>query len=364
MLANSVNSLFSTVLTNGKFLAEDAGMSARPLAAIVVASLACLPLTVAAQTPEQSAPTKFRSAVDLVSVTAVVRDNKGRFVRDLVQKDFVVAEAGVPRRILDFRADSDGPIKLALVVDVSGSMRTGSKVVDARQAARHLFSALRPTDQAALFVFDTQLVRVKSFTSDFGSLDAALDHLDKPYGQTSLYDAVAETARSVAANDGRTPGQLPSRGAVVVITDGIDTRSRLKPEQVSAIASGIDLPVYFLAVMAPIDDPRAGVATSSDDDGGLRNLANWTGGDVFFASAPAHASLAARQIVDELRHQYVLAFEASARPGWRPLEVRARDRDLIVRTRAGYTAGGPAVGATRDNERGPVHAVVRGTLER
>ena len=60
------------------------------------------------------------------------------------------------------------------------------------------------------------------------------------------------------------------------------------------------------------------------------------------ASAPAHASVAARQILGELRHQYVLAFEASTRPGWRPLEVRAKDGHT-VRARSGYTAGGSRV---------------------
>jgi hypothetical protein len=66
---------------------------------------------------------------------------------------------------------------------------------------------------------------------------------------------------------------------------------------------------------------------------------------VFTASAPADASLAARQIVDELRHQYVIAFEASSQPGWRPLEVRARNRDLVVRARAGYMAGSAGNGS-------------------
>src|SRR5262249_11002469 len=83
----------------------------------------------------------------------------------------------------------------------------------------------------------------------------------------------------------------------------------------------------------------------------LGSLAHWTGGELFTASAPAHASIAARQIVDELRHQYVLAFEASTHAGWRPLEVRARDKDLIVRARAGYTAGG----STLDPSGGRAH---------
>jgi VWFA-related protein len=290
---------------------------------------------------ETGAQPKFRSSVDVVSVTAIVRDRKGRFVRDLVQKDFTVAEAGVPRRILDFRSESDGPIRLAMLFDVSGSMRIGSKEVDAHQAARQVLSAMRPTDKAGIFVFDTQLVRVKGFTSDFAALDKALDHMDRPYGQTSLYDAIAGSAHALA-QDGAGPGQFQQRSAVVVFTDGIDTKSRLTSEQVSSIASAIDVPVYVVAVMAPVDDPRQS-ASGLDGDPGLRTLSQWTGGELFTASAPAHASIAARQIVDELRHQYVIAFEASARPGWRPLEVRARDPALVVRSRAGYTAGGQTV---------------------
>jgi VWFA-related protein len=281
------------------------------------------------------APSTFRSSVDVVSVSAVVRDRKGRFVSNMEQKDFIVAESGKTRPILDFRAESDGPVKVAVLFDISGSMRVGSKAVDARQAAQHLLGALRSSDQAAVFAFDTRLDRVTDFTSDVNALEAALAHVESPFGQTSMYDAVAETARVVAA-EGSGGGRLPQRSAVVVLTDGIDTRSRLTPEQVSGIASGIDVPVYIVAVMSPIDDTRPEPGRG-ESTGPLANLARWTGGEIFTVTAPAHASVAARQIIDELRHQYVLAFEASTTPGWRSLEVRTRDRDLIVRARAGYT---------------------------
>jgi hypothetical protein len=99
-----------------------------------------------------------------------------------------------------------------------------------------------------------------------------------------------------------------------VLTDGIDTKSRLSPAAVAGIASEIDVPVYIVAVMAKIDDPRE----RQDDGEGdgipatrLQELAQHTGGELFLASAPAHASVASRQILGELRHQYVLAFEAS-----------------------------------------------------
>jgi VWFA-related protein len=282
--------------------------------------------------PVQNPPVAtFRSSIDVVSVSAIVRDRKGRFVGNLERKDFIVTESGLSRPILDFRAQSDGPVKLALLVDISGSMRVGSKSVDARQAASHIFGALRPGDEAAIFSFDTGLDRVTPFTSDVARLEASLGKVQAPFGQTSLYDAVA--------SEGPGGGRVPQRSAVVVLTDGIDTRSRLTSEQVATISSSIDIPVYIVAVMATIDDPREGGTAQQEVAGPLPTLARWTGGEMFMASAPAHASVAARQIVDELRHQYVIAFEASTRDGWRALEVRARDRALTVRARAGYSSG-------------------------
>jgi VWFA-related protein len=306
---------------------------------VSLAALVALLLPGAGVRPTGAQTPTFRSSTTVVSVTAVVRDRKGRFVRDLEQKDFVVAESGRQKPILDFRAESDGPVRLALLFDVSGSMRVASRAVDARQAARHVLSALRPSDEAALFAFDTRLSLVRGFTSDIDSLIASLDRVDTPYGQTSLYDAVAETARSVADEKPDRLAQVQRR-AVVVLTDGIDTKSRLTAADVSGIASSIDVPVYVLAVMHSVDDPRD--ERTEAGDSALRNLAHWTGGDLFISTAPAHASVAARRIVDELRHQYVLAFEGSGLAGWHALEVRARDRDLVVRARAGYMASGGA----------------------
>lgn len=308
-----------------------------PWVAIVAAILA-LPSYSGVERAQDQPPTKFRSSVDVVSVSAVVKDRKGKFVRNLQPRDFTVVEEGQEKKVLDFRAETDGPVKLGLLVDASGSMRVGNKAVDATLTARQLFSAMRPSDEAALFSFDTQLDRVSDFTSDTVALDGALAQLNTPFGQTSLYDAIGQAADFVAKRS-RDAGGLAQRTALVVLTDGIDTRSRNTTEQVAAAASRIDVPVYIIAVMAPIDDPRVDVNPAFDVSG-LRQLARGTGGDMFIATAPAHANIAARQIVDELRHQYVLAFEASARAGWRPVEVRARNTKYVVRARTGYAAGG------------------------
>ena len=338
---SAVSPLFLAFGHSGRILGSIRGMKAPWL--IVAATLA-LPSYVTAQ--QQEPTPKFRSAVAVVSVNAVVKDRKGRFVRGLESQDFQIVEAGEPRQILDFRAETDGPVRVGLLVDASGSMRVGRKAVDARDTARQIFSSMRDQDTAAVFSFDTRLDRVTDFTGDDAALLESLDRLNPPFGQTSLYDAMGQAANYVA-DSGRMGGRLPQRSALVVLTDGIDTKSRSTTQEVAAMASRIDVPVYVIAVMAPIDDPRTD-SSPTFDLSALQELARGTGGELFIASAPAHANLAARQILDELRHQYVLAFEASTRPGWRPLEVIARDEKLTVRARTGYSVGSrdrPASGA-------------------
>ena len=312
-----------------------------------------------AATPAQEQAPRFRSSVDLVSVAAVVRDRRGRFVKDLSKNDFEIVEGGQRRPIVDFRAELNGPVKLAVLLDISGSMRVGQRTLDAQRAAEHIFSSLGADDQAAVFTFDTMLSEAQPFTSDKAALKSAIGSAEQPYGQTSLYDAIAQTARMVAQASSTGPKGLPQRSAVAVITDGVDTRSRLSPADVARAASGIDVPVYIVAVVATVDDPRETQherteALASD----LEALARGTGGDLFITSAPAHASIAARQLIDELRHQYVLAFEASSQTGWRPLEVRTRQGKLTVRARTGYSGGAQssAEGAADAAQRGPASA--------
>jgi hypothetical protein len=80
-------------------------------------------------------------------------------------------------------------------------------------------------------------------------------------------------------------------------------------------------------------NPNTSVVSSS-----LGNLATWTGGELMLVSAPAEASLAARELITELRHQYLIAFESSKDPGWYALDVKTRNRDFTVRARSGYFA--------------------------
>jgi VWFA-related protein len=282
----------------------------------------------------QAPPTvSFKASVDMVRVAAVVRDHKGRFVADLTVRDFEVLDGGEARPIKDFRHDLTG-VSVAILFDVSGSME--GHQVKAREAANHVLSWLDVArDEAAIFTFDTHLDEVAPFTVGLKTLPASMA-TQVPFGETSLHDAIALTAKRVGLREGR-------RRAVVVLTDGADTASHLKPAEVSAIASQIDVPVYIFGIVPSIDNPTEETAVSSVERsafaGPLADLASWTGGHVFVASTPGQRSIAARQIIDELRHQYLIAFESSGKPGWHPLVVRARNKDLTVRARSGYVAG-------------------------
>jgi VWFA-related protein len=346
-------------MTGGKVLAGIFGATLAFAAVGVQAQQPAAPASGQPAPATQAPPAaRFRSAVDVVSVAAVVRDKRGRFVKDLSKHDFEIVDAGQRRPIIDFRAELDGPVNVAVLLDISGSMRVGQRTEDARRAANHIFSSLGDSDKAAVFTFDTALVREQEFTSDRQRLEAAIGSADKPYGQTSLYDAIGLTAREVAHVSGAGDNGLPQRSAVVVITDGVDTRSNMNPAEVARVASSIDVPVYIVAVVASVDDPReTNHERSSAMASDLQQLARRTGGDLFITSAPAEASVAARRMIGELRHQYVLAFESSSQGGWRPLEIRTRQTSLIVRARSGY-------GGTPSSSEKAVHAPATRTSQR
>ncbi len=286
------------------------------------------------------AKTTFRSGVDLVRVSATVRDQRGRPVLGLTRHDFQLNVNGERVPILAFQSDASG-VSLAVLVDSSGSMKLAGRMAAARDIVGHVVRWVEPgRDEVALLSFDRNLRTVHPFTSDPLSV---LPHLDalQPYGMTSLYDAIAEAARPLT-------GRQRPRRAVLVVTDGIDNGSELTPPEVSRIASEIDVPVYVVAVRVGADRiggvPDETTVIDDASQATLLDLAAWTGGDAFFAGSPSETSQVARRILAELRHQYLIGFQASARTGWHPLSIGVRKKNLSVRARGGYVTG-PSVGS-------------------
>jgi VWFA-related protein len=290
-------------------------------------------LAVADADAQQDPRPTFRAGVARVAVAAIARTRDGRPVTDLRSEEFELIDAG-ERRTIEVQAD-ESPVRLALLVDASGSMSVAERRQEAREVAKHILAWLEPgRDHAGLFTFDSSTVEVSPIAPiapAAGLLDVFNEML--PFGKTSLFDAIAETGRRVALMGG-------TRRAVVALTDGADNASSMSAAEVSGLASAIDVPVYVVLIVPPQD--QTGSAEHLQERltvelrGRLGNLARWTGGAIFAATGPAQASLAARQIVNELRHQYLIAFEPGDRPGWHPIEVRTTRKDVVVRTRSGY----------------------------
>jgi len=201
--------------------------------------------------------------------------------------------------------------------------------------ARQLELFLKPRqDEVGLYAFDRRLQELAPFGSPLGDVHYILKSL-RPFGVTSLYDAIADAGRTLSSRAG-------TRRAVIALTDGEDNASRLTAEQVSAMASSIDVPVYIVMVASPTDPdvpstkPAKAEATAL---GRLADLASSTGGEMYRTTTPLDDRKAAGRIVAELRQQYLIVFEPDTAPGWHSIKIQTRNKDLVVRTRNGYLVG-------------------------
>ena len=282
---------------------------------LLIATVAAIP---AAQEPGVAL---FKSGVEQVAVAALVRDSRGRLITDLKPSDFELFDDGHRRKLTNVWSEPS-PASVAILMDASGSM--ASKLPRARETANALVAGLQPgTDEVAFYSFDTALHEVRAFSTTFAATEGAW-HATKAYGATSLWDAIAETAQRISDRQ--------RRRALVVITDGVDSASTLKPSEVSAIASSLDVPVYILVIAFAAEDG----ANEGPMRGPLSDLAVWTGGDSLTVYDEPSVLAAAGQLLAELHHQYIVAFEPGRMPGWHALVLRARKPGLFVRARSGY----------------------------
>jgi VWFA-related protein len=346
-----------------------------------VSGLVCL----AATTPiaGQQDGFRFRTAVELVNVTATVTDRNGHFVSGLRREDFRVFEDGQPQDITHFSADRV-PVSLGIVVDTSSSM-SGEKMQAARRALeRFLFDLLDPADELFLYRFDENPELVQGWTTDRQQIIRALGRLE-PRGGTAMYDAVAEAV------------QLAERGkhrkkALLLISDGNDTSSSsallavkqlIRQSEVLVYAIGIDarasssspfvrwqssltqrrppprppIPLPFpipggrrppptwpprTPPRSPVPNPptTGTVRESPANEGALREITDDSGGRTEMIRSPNDLDPATAGIADELSRQYYLGYSPTAKKDglWHTIEVRVRDQSHYVRARRGYVA--------------------------
>ena len=276
---------------------------------------------------------QFRGGVDVVSLTVTVTDPYKQLVRDLKATDFSVLEDGVQQTVTFFGAD-DVPLDLAVLIDCSASM--DEKLPDVQQAAIGLVRSLRAGDRAELISFRDAMVVTQSMTTDRNSVVRAIESLHAD-GNTSLYTALYVTLRELThdtAADVR-------RKAIVLLSDGEDTRSLITFDEVLDLARRSGVSVYTVGLSSTADRMwnKRGFAEGSF---AMRTLAEATGARAFFPSGLRDVHAVYDAIAAELSSQYSIGYlprNAVGDGAWRRVAVQVMARPgSSARARPGYFA--------------------------
>ena len=298
----------------------------------IAAAMLCTLVGAQQKPPAQTedSGTRFTSDVERVNLLLAVSDKKGRFVTNLVKEDFVVSEKKKDQQVIEFTAESDLPLRLAILVDTSNSVRDRFKFQQ-EAASEFIKSVLRPKQDKAIVVgFDTATELVADLTEDVEKLEKAIRGL-RPGGGTSLYDAIYFSCRDKLMMDNP---RHKFRRAMVIVGDGDDNQSRYSRDQALEMAQKADVVIYTISTNI--------TRLEQDGDKVLKYFAAETGGLSFFPFKVTDLTQSFENISNELRHQYNLLYrpEPFFRDGqFHAVEVKVRNRkDLIVRARKGYYA--------------------------
>ena len=266
--------------------------------------------------------------MDLVNVILTVTEGNGRIVPGLNREDFLVEEDGRKQEVSHFAREVTLPLTLALLIDTSPSVQP---VLDLEKqtAIEFLHSVLRKEDLALVMNFDRGVSLVQDFTADIRRLSKAIQSVAIG-GGTSVHDAV------FLACDEKLKRET-GRKAIILISDGGDTTSKLKIKDAIESAQRADVIIY--AISNSSGGPFFG---GGGDDGTLKRYAEATGGKAFFPSKPQDFKKAFEAIQEELRSQYILSYSSTntMKDGsYRALKVSLpNQKNLKVRTKKGYYA--------------------------
>ena len=294
--------------------------------------LACA-ISRAQQAPVQTQPdTTLKVDVKLVNVFVTVTDARGAPVAGLKKDNFVLQEDGRAQTISVFDKESALPLSIALAIDTSLSTRHDLPLEQA-SAKRFARAILRPVDSLSVFGFSETVLQSTNYTSDVKRIEEGIDHI-RLGAATALFDAVYLASRSLNHRQGRK--------VMVLITDGGDTISKMDYKQAARAAEEAEALVYSIIVV-PIEN-SAGREIGGEH--ALIQLSEDTGGKYYYATSTSQLDDAFRQISDELRTQYLLAYYPSQRLSnsqFRRIQIGVSgvpDASAYhVRNRAGYYTG-------------------------
>jgi len=274
--------------------------------------------------------TRITVDVTRVNMLFTVTDKKGRFVTDLNKSDFEVIETKRVQPIMEFSAESDLPLRLAVLIDTSNSIRDRFKF-EQEAASEFLKSVVKSTQDKAMVVsFDTSPDLVSDLTDDTDKLDRGIRDL-RPGGGTALFDAIYFACKDKLQQD---QPKHKFRRAMVILSDGEDNQSHYTRDQALEMAQKADAVIYAISTNITRVD--------TDGDKLLKYFTAETGGRAFFPFKVEDLEQSFENIANELRHQYNISYrpEPLLTDGlFHLIDVRVKNRkDLIVHARRGYYA--------------------------
>ncbi len=284
----------------------------------------------AQQQPASSqTPGPIRAEVTRVNMLFAVTDKHGRFVTDLDKGDFQVLENKKPQNILEFTSETDLPLRLAILIDTSNSIRDRFHFQQ-EAATNFINSVMRQQDKATIVSFDSAAELVADLTNNTNKLEDAVRQL-RPGGGTALYDAIYFACKDQLMRD---QPMYKFRRAMVILSDGEDNESRYSRDQALEMAQRADTVIYTISTNIS--------HLETDGDKVMRYFAEQTGGVSFFPFQAKDLNQSFENIANELRHQYNLFYrpEPLNNDGkYHTVVIKVKRRkDLIVRSRKGYYA--------------------------
>jgi Ca-activated chloride channel homolog len=270
----------------------------------------------------------YRVRVDLVNVLCSVFDKTtNSFVTTLSRDDFNVYEDNQKQEIKNFARETNMPLTIAMLIDTSQSV--APKLKFEQEAATGFFqSILREKDRAMLVEFDSGVTLLQDFTGDPNKMAKEIKKL-RAAGGTALYDAIYMSCDEKLIRE-------TGRKAIIILSDGEDESSKLSLHQATEMALRAETTIFAISVSK---GGFFGVEGSKEGDAVLKELAQETGGRVFFPFKLEELDEAFRQINQELRSQYNIGYIStnSVRDGsYRKIEIKNSDRRLKLSYRKGY----------------------------
>ena len=300
-----------------------------------LALAASLSIALAAQQPPAAQGPTFKSGTQIVSLFVTVADAARRLVPGLTQEDFEVFDNEKPQTIVFFQNEIQ-PITVVVMLDTSGSMTLTLDLL--RQAAEQFLIRLLPADKGRVGAFNDKIQFSSRFTNDRDQLVSDVKGLDYGNG-TRLWDAVGASIDELKGIEGRR--------VILVFTDGDDTASKIGLGTVVERARADEVMIYAIGLESHYIGGPNGQMVHTKPDGGLRKIADETGGGYFELKKSSELASTFTKVAQELHSQYVIGFAPTQLDNRvHKLAVKMKQPGMTARARRSYVAAADKISSS------------------